>query len=242
VLGIAVPTRTSTPSSSRTNPYSSVELAWPSWMRFSSRPAGPGSTNRVVANHPRGWEKVAQVFVAETGADMSRDTAVAHLAAWTGLVSAMNESAGKQSPAGKRHGNKWLTAMLVEAAGSVGRMHGKNYLAVKHARLTRRRGIGPCPGRVATRSWLPHWMLTRDEPYHDFGPDWHERCTNEAHTRRLIAQLEHLGRACIEVIISVMAALLLFWLALILALVIRRPRGPVLQEALRLLPDLLRLL
>ena len=113
---------------------------------------------------------MAQVFVAETGADMSRfDTAAAHLAAWTGLVPAMNESAGKQSPAGKRHGNKWLTAMLVEAAGSVGRMHGKNYLAVKHARLTRRRGIGPCPGRVATRSWLPHWMLTRDEPYHDFG-------------------------------------------------------------------------
>jgi len=53
-----------------------------------------------------GWEKVAQVFVAETGADVSRDTAVAHLAAWTGLVPAMNESAGKQSPAGKRHGNK----------------------------------------------------------------------------------------------------------------------------------------
>jgi transposase len=64
------------------------------------------ATNRVVANHPRSWEKVAQVFVAETGADMSRDTAVAHLAAWTGLVPAMNESAGKQSPAGKRHGNK----------------------------------------------------------------------------------------------------------------------------------------
>jgi hypothetical protein len=32
----------------------------------------------------------------------------------------MHESAGRQTPAGKRHGNKWLTAMLVEAAGSVG--------------------------------------------------------------------------------------------------------------------------
>jgi transposase len=41
----------------------------------------------------------------------------------------MNESVGRQSPAGRRQGNKCLTAMLVEAAGSVGRMHGKNYLA-----------------------------------------------------------------------------------------------------------------
>jgi transposase len=73
--------------------------------------------------------KVAQVIVAETGADMSRFPTAAHLAAWAGLAPAMHESAGRQSPAGKRHGNKWLTAMLVEAAGSVGRMHGKNYLA-----------------------------------------------------------------------------------------------------------------
>jgi transposase len=86
-------------------------------------------------------EKVAQVIVAETGADMSRFPTAAHLASWTGLAPAMNESAGRQSRAGKRHGNKWLTAMLVEAAGSVGRMHNKNYLA-KHARLTRRRGMG----------------------------------------------------------------------------------------------------
>jgi transposase len=69
-------------------------------------------------------ETVAQVIVAETGADMSRFP-TAHLAAWAGLAPAMHESAGRQTPAGKRHGNKWLTAMLVEAAGSVGRMHGK---------------------------------------------------------------------------------------------------------------------
>jgi uncharacterized membrane protein YkvA (DUF1232 family) len=40
----------------------------------------------------------------------------------------------------------------------------------------------------------------------------------------------------------VTAALLLSWLALILALAIRRPKGNLLKEALRLLPDLLRLL
>ena len=39
--------------------------------------------------------------------------------------------------------------MLVEAAGSVGRMHGKNYLAVQHARLTKRRGMGRAQVAVA---------------------------------------------------------------------------------------------
>jgi transposase len=139
-------------------------------------------------------ETVAQVIVAETGADMSRFSSAAHLAAWAGLAPAMNESAGRQTPAGKRHGNKWLTAMLVEAAGSVGRMHGKNYLAAQHARLLKRRGMGRAQVAVAHSILISaYWMLKRDEPYHDLGADWHRRRSDEAHTRRLVAQLEHLG-------------------------------------------------
>jgi hypothetical protein len=42
-----------------------------------------------------------------------------------------------------------------------------------------------------------YWMLKRDEPYHDLGADWHSRRTDEAHTRRLIAQLERLGHTVI---------------------------------------------
>ena len=139
-------------------------------------------------------EKVAQVIVAETGADMSRFPTAAHLAAWAGLAPAMHESAGRQTSAGKRHGNKWLTAMLVEAAGSVGRMHGKNYLAVQHARLVKRRGMGRAQVAVAHSIVVAaYWMLKRDQPYQDLGADWHSRRNTEAHTRRLIAQLEHLG-------------------------------------------------
>ena len=143
-------------------------------------------------------EKVAQVIIAETGADMSRFPTAAHLAAWAGLAPAMNESAGRQSPAGKRHGNKWLTAMLVEAAGSVGRMHGKNYLAAQHARLTKRRGMRRAQVAVAHSILVSaYWMLTRDEAYHDLGADWHQRRNNEVHARRLIAQLERLGHRVI---------------------------------------------
>jgi hypothetical protein len=42
-----------------------------------------------------------------------------------------------------------------------------------------------------------YWMLKRDEPYHDLGADWHSRRNDQAHTRRLIAQLEHLGHTVI---------------------------------------------
>jgi transposase len=114
------------------------------------------------------------------------------------LAPAMNESAGKHFPAGKRHGNKWLSAMLVEAAGSVGRMHGKNYLAARHARLTKRRGMGRAQVAVAHSILVSaYWMLKRDQPYHDLGADWHQRRNEEAQTRRLVAQLERLGHTVI---------------------------------------------
>jgi transposase len=142
--------------------------------------------------------KVAQVIIAETGGDMSRFPTAAHLAAWAGLAPAMHESAGKQSPAGKRHGNKWLSAILVEAAGSVGRMHDKNYLAARHARLLKRRGMRRAQIAVAHSILVAaYWMLKRDEPYHDLGADWHRRRNDQAHTRRLVAQLEHLGHTVI---------------------------------------------
>ncbi|TCC32660.1 IS110 family transposase [Kribbella speibonae] len=141
-------------------------------------------------------ERTAQVIVAETGADMSRFGSAAKLAAWAGVAPGIYESAGKRTPTGKRHGNKWLTAMLVEAAGSVGRMHGKNYLAAQHARLTKRRGAGRAQIAVAHSILVAVFhMLTRNEPYRDLGADWLARRNDEAHTRRLVAQLERLGHS-----------------------------------------------
>ncbi|OLF15423.1 YkvA family protein [Actinophytocola xanthii] len=44
-----------------------------------------------------------------------------------------------------------------------------------------------------------------------------------------------------DLLIGVTAALLLTWLVLVLVLLVARPRGGLLREALRVLPDLLRL-
>jgi transposase len=94
--------------------------------------------------------------------------------------------------------NKWLTAILVEAAGSVGRMHGKNYLAVQHARLMRRRGMSRAQIAVAHSILITaYYVLARDEPYRDLGPDWLATRNEDAHTRRLVAQLEKLGHTVV---------------------------------------------
>ena len=45
-----------------------------------------------------------------------------------------------------------------------------------------------------------------------------------------------------QTLIGVAAALVLTWVALLIALLIAKPDGPLLSEAIRLLPDLLRLL
>ena len=50
------------------------------------------------------------------------------------------------------------------------------------------------------------------------------------------------GSFWLDLLIGAGTALLLAWLALVMALVLARPRGALLTEALRLLPDVLRLI
>jgi Transposase IS116/IS110/IS902 family len=141
--------------------------------------------------------KTAQVIIAETGADMSRFPSAAHLAAWAGVAPAMHESAGRRSPAGSRKGNKWLASMLVEAANSVSRTK-DTYLAARFARIAARRGEKRAAVAIANSILVSvYHMLDRDEPYHDLGPDWFEARHRDAHTRRLVAQLQRLGHVVV---------------------------------------------
>ncbi len=64
--------------------------------------------------------RVAQAIIVEVGTDMSRWKTAGHLASWAGLVPGKNESAGRQYPAKTSKANRYLKAILVEAANSVG--------------------------------------------------------------------------------------------------------------------------
>src|SRR3954453_11597075 len=153
---------------------------------------------QLLQTIPGVGEKVAQVIIAETGGAMSRFPSAEHLASWGGLAPGVHKSAGKRTPVSTRPGNKWLTAMLVEAAGSTGRMKETNYLSAQLARLTTRRGMGRATVAVAHSILVSaYFMLSRDQPYHDLGPDWLRRRNDEAHARRLVAQLERLGHPVI---------------------------------------------
>jgi hypothetical protein len=101
-----------------------------------------GVTPFITTDWARRMQEVCQIaiLIAAPGDENCEDTATAaHLAAWAGLAPGVHESAGCRTAVGFRHGNKWLTATLVEAAGTVGRSK-SNYLSAQHARLMARRG------------------------------------------------------------------------------------------------------
>jgi transposase len=138
--------------------------------------------------------KTAQVFIAETGGDMSRFHSAAHLAAWAGLAPAVHESAGKSWSMGSRKGNKWLASMLVEGAGAASRMK-TNYLGAQYRHLAPRRGGRRALVAVAHSMLVAAFhILERDQPYADLGPDFFTRPVDpQVATCRLVAQLERLG-------------------------------------------------
>jgi transposase len=77
--------------------------------------------------------------------------------------------------------------------------HTKNtYLGSQFARLASRRGRKRAAVAVAHSILVSaYYMLTRDEPYHDLGPQWFHHSDTQARTRRLVAQLEVLGHTVV---------------------------------------------
>ena len=138
--------------------------------------------------------KTAAVFIAETGADMSRFPTAGNLASWAGLAPSVHESAGRSWSMGTRHGNKWLCSALVESAGSASRSK-TSYFGAQFRHLAPRRGPKRAIVAVAHSMLVAGYhMLARDEPYRDLGPDYYVRRVDpEVATRRLVTQLERLG-------------------------------------------------
>src|SRR5579862_8444365 len=83
--------------------------------------------------------RVAEVVLAEVGADMKPFPSHEHLASWAGICPGNEESAGKRGRRRILPGNRWLKQTLVQAAWATS--HAKNtYLASQYRRLAGRRG------------------------------------------------------------------------------------------------------
>src|SRR5438445_391989 len=82
---------------------------------------------------------LAQILVAEVGADLRQFLDAAQLASWAGLCPGHHESAGKRRSGKTRKGNPALRSAMCEAAWAAS--HGKDtYLAAQFLRFKRRFG------------------------------------------------------------------------------------------------------
>jgi len=156
-----------------------------------------------------GWSQiVADVFIAETGADMSVFPTAEHLASWAGVVPGCNESAGRVKSASVRPGNRHLKAALGVAALSAARSKDTYYSArfrriagsrrPLHTRNNKNRNSSPAAqiAQVAIAHKMltdAYTMLVNGTFYRDPGPDYYTRHNPAKTQAKAIKQLEALG-------------------------------------------------
>ncbi|MDQ0079493.1 transposase [Arthrobacter oryzae] len=137
--------------------------------------------------------KIADVIIAETGADMSRFETPGRLASWTGVCPGSNESAGRIKSAHILPGNKYLKAALGTAALAASRSK-DTYLAAKYRRIAARRGsmkaIVALEHSILTAAWH---LLAEGECYADPGAEHFTRLDPIKAKNNAIKKLNSLG-------------------------------------------------
>lgn len=136
---------------------------------------------------------IAEVFIAETGADMAVFPSAGQLASWAGASPGSNESAGRVKSTKTRLGNRYLKGALGIAALAAARSN-NTYFSAKYRRIASRRGPSKALVAVEHAMLTAAWhMLTTGELYRDPGADYFTRRTPAKMTARAIGQLESLG-------------------------------------------------
>jgi transposase len=136
---------------------------------------------------------VAEVLIAETGADMAVFPTPGHLTSWAGLSPGSNESAGRVKSTKTRPGNRYLKGALGIAALSAARSK-NTYFSAKYKRIAARRGPMKAIVAVEHAMIIAAWnLLTNGDFYRDPGPDYYTRRIPAKAKAHAIAQLETLG-------------------------------------------------
>jgi transposase len=152
-----------------------------------------GGFRDLIATIPGIGTGVADVIIAETGADMSRFPTAGHLASWAGTCPGSNESAGRVKSTNTRPGNPYLKGALGAAAMSAAQ--GKNtYLAAKYRRIASRRGPMKAIVAVEHAILVAIWhMATTGTLYDDPGGDYYTRLHPDRTKNRALTQLRDMG-------------------------------------------------
>jgi transposase len=149
---------------------------------------------RVLLESIPGFSQtVAEIFIAETGGDMTQFPTAGHLASWAGTCPGSNESAGRVKSSKTRPGNRYLKGALGIAALSAARSR-NTYFSAKFRHLAPTRGpmkaIVAVEHAMLTAAWH---MLTNGDFYRDPGPDYYTRRDPAKARARAVKQLEALG-------------------------------------------------